>query len=132
MSPFSLSTKGERLLFFVDSEEKNGNLLVEGHFFVLARDKEASLFSTITKNYSTTSTVVEYRDDDDDDEEKVSYSSSTFYRRKEESVPLRKRGDFLVSLVCRRRKGIISPFVDKEKGDTLLLLLLLLRDIQHQ
>ena len=78
MSPFSSSTKGERLLFFVDGEERNGNLLVEGHFFVLAHDKEASLFSTITKNYSTTSTVVEYRDDDD--EEKVSYSSSTFYR----------------------------------------------------
>ena len=45
MSPFSLSTKGEHLLFFVEGKERNGNLLIEGHFFVLAHDKEASLFS---------------------------------------------------------------------------------------
>ena len=41
------------LLFFVDGKERNGNLLVEGHFFVLACDKEASLFSTITKKTAT-------------------------------------------------------------------------------
>ena len=50
---FLCRRKENVLLFFVDGEERNGNLLIEGHFFVLARDKEASLFSMITKKTAT-------------------------------------------------------------------------------